>query len=305
MTKQNQVVKKEQLNFPTVGNAGAGELVASAREMQEVQAQAVLAKRFPRDEAKVLEKLQAEAGRTTLIEANRAFYRYKQGRQTIVGMTIRVAEILARCWGNISCGVKEIGETKGGKQLEAYCWDLETNFRRSISFDVENVIYSRVDSERPELGYNKRKLETPAEKYNNLANYGARRLRTCIFSVIPVHFLDRIEKILKKVEKEHLEMIPIPDQIKEILAFFEMMNVNKKTLEQHLGKALEKCTPEDTANLYQIRNSLKGGHSTLQDWFPEMATPTQASPLQNKVNNMIAKNAEKERQAAMKNQQGE
>ena len=85
--------------------------IASTRAAQEIQATLVVAKRFPRDETGAYNKIMEACKRTSLAE--QAIYSYPRGSETVEGPTIRLAETMARAWGNIEFGIKRHGVRLG------------------------------------------------------------------------------------------------------------------------------------------------------------------------------------------------
>ena len=67
------------------------------RQAQEVQAAMVIAKKFPRDEAKAFDKIMRSCQRKGLAE--QAEYTYPRGGQKVMGPSIRLAESIAQNWG--------------------------------------------------------------------------------------------------------------------------------------------------------------------------------------------------------------
>lgn len=60
-------------------------------------------------------------------------YQYLRGGTKVTGPSIRLAEVLAQNWGNLSFGVKELEQRDGESIAMAYTWDLETNVTRNHS----------------------------------------------------------------------------------------------------------------------------------------------------------------------------
>jgi len=125
------------------------QMVSTENSMVTVEAQRVKAEiamafekavRYPRDEEKALEKMKKDCARPAL--ADKAIYRYKKGAE-IEGPSIRLAETVARHWGNISHGIKEIGRDDKESLLTVYCHDLETNYRAERSFKVPHSLYTK------------------------------------------------------------------------------------------------------------------------------------------------------------------
>lgn len=85
----------------------------------------VIAKRFPRNEVTAHVRVLEACRRPGL--AQKAFYSYPRGGQTVKGPSIRFAEELARCWGNVDYGIKELSQDDGKSEMQVYAWDLKTN----------------------------------------------------------------------------------------------------------------------------------------------------------------------------------
>ena len=106
--------------------------IEASRAIAEAQGKLVIAKRFPRDEVQSYAKAMEACQRPTM--AAKAFYSFPRGSQTVEGPTIRFAEELARCWGNIDYGIKELSQDDGKSEMQAYAWDLETNAQSVQNF---------------------------------------------------------------------------------------------------------------------------------------------------------------------------
>ena len=68
--------------------------IEQQRAIQEVQGMMIMAKKFPRDEALVEEKIRQACRRKSLAEVAR--YIYPKGGTTVQGPSIRLAETIAR-----------------------------------------------------------------------------------------------------------------------------------------------------------------------------------------------------------------
>ena len=105
-----------------VARSTATEMVTS-RQMQEVQGQIVMAKKFPRNEVQSFNRIVQACQRRSLAE--KAEYEYPRGGQKVTGPSIRLAEVAAQNWGNIDFGIIELEQRNGESQVMAYAWDLE------------------------------------------------------------------------------------------------------------------------------------------------------------------------------------
>lgn len=107
---QNSTMPLDNINQGTVA-------IEASRAIAEAQGKLVIAKRFPRNEIQAFANMKKACQRTGL--ANKAFYSYPRGGETVSGPTIRLAEELARCWGNIDFGIKELSQDNGKSEMQA------------------------------------------------------------------------------------------------------------------------------------------------------------------------------------------
>ena len=106
----------QQTQAPTVaGN------IEQSRAVAEAQASMVVARMNPRDEMTAYNKIIKACKRRSLAE--RATYAYKRGGQLVTGPSIRMAEVLARNWGNITFGLREISRAEHpARRLPSAAW---------------------------------------------------------------------------------------------------------------------------------------------------------------------------------------
>ena len=275
-------------DFEGAVSEGGGMIqVAQSRAAQEVQAAMIIAQRFPRDEQRAFTKIMTACKRPSLAE--KASYMYPKGGQNVTGPSIRLAEVLARSWGNVDCGVIELEQTAGESVVMSYAWDLETNFRSVKVFTVSHLRHTK----RGDY-----KVEDPREIYEMVANQGSRRLRACILAVIPGDVveaaLDACDATLSGAATE-----PLVDRLRKMLSAFGEMGVTQEMIEVRLGHRLQAVTEQELAGLRKIFTSIRDGFCTREQFFDPNAevarddepakrmslrgrnAPPQPSPLQN------------------------
>ena len=254
--------------------AGAMIETATQREMAEVQAMMIIAKRFPRDQAQATDRIMIACQRPTLAEG--ALYTYSKGGTNITGPSIRLAEALAQNWGNLSFGMRELDQRLGESTIEAFAWDLETNTRQVKVFQVKHIRHTKKGQYA---------LYDPREIYEAVANQGARRLRACILGVIPG---DVVEAAVNQCEATLKAKADIsPEAIKKMVEVFVGFEVSKEMIEKRIQRKLDSITPAQIIALRKIYNSLKDGMSIAADWF-ELEAPidpnlSQADRLKGKL----------------------
>lgn len=234
-----------------------GAMVAAeqSRAIQEVQAAFVIAKQFPRDEALAEGRILAACERPSLAEQGE--YAYPRGGQQVTGPSIRLAETIARFWGNLQYGVRELTQSPGVSEMEAFCHDLESNVRAVRVFQVRHVRHTKRGSSV---------LDDPRDVYELTANQGARRLRACILEVVPG---DVVEAAVKQCRATLAGAggSPIADRIAKMVAAFAEIGVTAEQIGARFGKDVGALIEADLVRLRQIYTSVKDGMSKAGDWF--------------------------------------
>lgn len=240
-------------NVPGI-NVGAV-TIESSRAVAEAQGKLIIAKNFPRDEHLAYAKAIQACQRRSLAE--KAMYSYPRSGSTISGPSIRLAEELARCWGNIDFGIKELSQKDGESEMQAYCWDMETNTMSSQSFVVAHVR----DTKKGQV-----RLTEQRDIYENNANMAGRRLRARILAVLPPDLVEAAVAECKKTLAGNND-IPISDRINKMVVAFGKFGIKIEAIEKRLDRKIDTMTNEDISEYIGIYNSLKDGNSSVSDWF--------------------------------------
>jgi hypothetical protein len=239
-------------------HAGPGQAtqVEQARAIAEVRAAVMIAMDRPRDRSAAINEMREVCGFQAL--ADRAFFRVPRGGEQVNGESIHLARELARCWGNIDYGVKELNrdDVRGQSELLAFAWDLQTNARSEVTFVVPHV-----------KGKNNRRLTGTQEIYENNASFAGRRLREVIFAVLPVWFKAEAADICHKT-LESGGGKPLPQRIADTRAAFEAIGIRVSQLEKKRGRKIDDFLPEDLGALRVVFGSIKRGEATMAEEFP-------------------------------------
>lgn len=264
MTNQNKAVATATQSQPPYNPFGklenqhinAGTVaIEESRAIAEAQGKLIVAKKFPRNPAAAFEKVMLSCKRRGLAE--KAVYAYPRGGQTVSGPSIRLAEELARAWGNIDFGIRELSQKEGLSEMEAYCWDLETNTMSSIKFTVKHERHTRAGVTR---------LTDPRDIYEITANQAGRRLRARIIAVLPPDLVDlALEECAKTIAGNN--SVPIQDRVRKMLSAFSAYGVTKAHIENYLQMKLENVLPEHIVTLTGIHNALRDNTSRPSDFF--------------------------------------
>ncbi len=250
------------------GNALAANM--EARAVSEVKAQVIMARQYPRDPMLSMDQILRECERPTLADA--AVYTFPRGKETVSGPSIRLAEVLARNWGNVNFGqeVLERGTDKRGigfSLVRAFAWDLQTNLYVSRQFEVKHWRATKTG------GY---KLTDDRDIYELEANMGARRLRACILQVIPGDVTAAAVNACRHTAASGLnEMMKDEKQraalVAKMLRIYEKMGVSQQDLEGYLKSLMTNWSSDEMLKLKELKNGLDNGAISLGDVFPHLA----------------------------------
>lgn len=262
---------------------GQATQIEQARAIAEVRAAVMIAMDRPRDRSAALTEMREVCGIMGLAE--RAFFRVPRGGQQVNGESIHLARELARIWGNINYGVKEMvrDDVKGQSELLAFSWDLQTNARSEIVFIV------------PHTRGQGKKLTGTQEIYENNASFAGRRLRETIFAVLPVWFKDEAARLCHKT-LESGGGVPLVQRVADMRTAFEGIGVTAAQLETKRGRKIADFLAEDVAALGVVYRSIRQNEVTITDEFPKEATEkpegSRLDALENSVSE-AGKNAKK------------
>ena len=283
--ENNEIIVQEQ-QMPNMPNMNSGVMtqldninqgtvaIEASRAIAEAQGKLVIAKRFPRDEVQAYNRVAQACQRKGIAE--KAFYSYNRGGGTVSGPTIRFAEELARCWGNIDYGIKELSQDDGKSEMQAYAWDLETNAQSVQNFTNPHI---------REVGGKAKILTSQRDIYEINANMGARRLRSRILAILPTDLVDMaIAECKKTLAGNNSE--PLIDRVKKMIVTFGKIGVTQEQIEKRLGRKVDTMTIDDFTDYIGIYNAIKQGESKISEWFEaEKVASDLTDALKGELNN--------------------
>jgi hypothetical protein len=272
--EQNDVIVQEQpqiqqsANSIPMGNINQGTVaVEASRAIAEAQGKLVIAKNFPRNEVAAYARVVQACQRKGIAE--KAFYSYNRGGGVVSGPTIRFAEELARCWGNIDYGIKELSQDEGKSEMQAYAWDLETNTQSVQNFTNPHI---------REVGGKAKVLTSQRDIYEINANMGARRLRSRILAILPNDLVDTaIAECKKTIAGKNDE--PLIDRVKKMVVAFGKYGVTQEQIETRLKRKVETMTVDDFVDYTGIYNAIKNGESKVSEWFEAEKTANELTDI--------------------------
>lgn len=258
-------------------HANAGTVaIEQSRAVAEALGKIQIAKAYPRSLAEAYANVEKSCSRPSF--ADIATYAYPRGGNTVTGPSIRLAEELARCFGNIQYGIRELSQRPGESEMQAFAWDMENNVERTMNFTVKHERHTKSGVT---------KLTDPRDIYEMTANQGGRRVRACILAVI-----DRdLETFALDVCKRALAgggNLSITDTIRKLVSEFGKLGIQAQHIEQRMGVKLDDLLPDQIAELRGIYNSLRDGMTRASDWFSVPAEREPSNPVVQQLNQKLA-----------------
>lgn len=289
MANEVKQFQQQQIMGSTTENNSVMAAANSSREMEEVKGQILMAKMYPRNTYQAQKRIEDACKRPTL--AGSALYSYPRGGKNVTGPSIRLAEVLAQNWGNISFGFKELEQNDGESTAMAYAWDVETNTRQERIFQVPH--------QRKANG-NIKPVTDPRDIYELIANNASRRVRACILSIIPG---DIIEDAIRECNNtlRGNNNTPLKDRLAHAFDGFNAnYSVTQSQIETYFGYPVEQFTEKNLSELASIANSLNDHMSSVDDWFD----PIKSDPKLDKTTDDLTDQFKKDESTTKKSSKG-
>lgn len=217
-----------------------------------IDAQVSTARAFPRNLKKVLDNILFLATQDKET-ADNCFYSVKRDGKTIRGASIRLAEIITTCYGNIRASSRIVSNDGKMVTAQGMCWDLENNV--AFSVEVKRRItdkYGRVFSDDLIVITN-----------NACASIA---LRNAIFKVVPQAVTSRVQTEIKKIvlgEAKDFETTR-----KTAIEYFVNLGVTEKNiLDLFSKKSIQDLDRDDIFDLRGIATAINEGDTTLESAF--------------------------------------
>lgn len=259
-----------ELALPTPRSVSQGTVIEQTRAVAEVAAMVRVAQDNRRDMTVAIEEMRMSCSQPSL--AARAFYSLPRAGGRVEGSTVHLARELARCFGNIQYGMKEMSrdDKKGESEVLAYAWDVEKNARQERTFIVPHQRMARGA---------RQDLTDLSEIANNNNSVAARALRECILTLLPVWFRDEAEALAAKTLNGDATAQPLPKRIADALEFFNReFNVTPAQIEARLARPRSRWTAGDLTTLNVIGSEILRGEKVAEDEFPEQPLDLAALP---------------------------
>lgn len=267
--------------------------IIQAVNRAEIDIQVATAKQYPRDINNTLNKI-ATYATMDKETAEDCFYVLRRkgsnGQDSVIeGLSVRMAEIIAGCWGNIRVQTRIVGNDGKMITAQAICHDLETNF--AVSKEVKRRITDRNG-------------RTFSEDMQVVTGNAAASIafRNAVLAVIPKAVT---KKVINEVKQVALgQAIDLETARTNCLQNFAKAGVTEDMLLQYLG--INSVADIDKEAIFELRatwNAIKEGTTTVQESFIAPALEAKKEAEAKKKANTAEDKASKALADATKNNQ--
>lgn len=269
----NQLARNESSIVGAKSQFGGNSVIESGEmttAMAEVQARVIMAKQFPRDITLVGNKIQAACERLSLAKV--AEYQYKRGSTSVTGPSVKLLEVVAQCYGNLSYGWDCVHRDLENhiSHCKAHAWDMENNIPVEITFDVPHVREKRTGNEI---------LTNPRDIYELEANQAARRYRKCLEQIVP---RDMVEQAVEWCNETLTHGVDIQKGIEDAITFFKNnYGIKIQQIEKYFGMSRQAFNKNQYLELQKIYASVRDGMSYINDFFPKEGSKEESNDEDN------------------------
>lgn len=196
----------------------------------------------------------------------------KTGEQTFAeGMSVRTAEIVGACYGNLRVGSRIVEQTERYVKAQGVALDMETNF-----YATSEVIESTV--KRPRSG---QRVGDPYDERMRLViakSALAKARRDATFMVVPKALAKPIEKAVRALLYGTDKSI---SQRRDMAAaWIKKLGIDERRIYAALGVGgADDLLVKHLETLTGLRTALHDGDTTLDEAFPEIPREAATSPF--------------------------
>lgn len=220
----------------------------------DVDIQVTTARRFPRS----IRNFQSKALSYATLDTETAescFYVLERGDKPIKGPSVRLAEIVVACWGNIRSQSTVIDIGPKFVTAKGTCWDLENN--TAVSVEVQRRITGK---------NGKRYGDDMIAVTSNAAC--AIALRNAIFKVVPFALVkpiyDKARLVAVGDEKT------LADRRQRMVVHFSKMGVKLEMILAKVGKpSIEDFDLDDLEKMIGLSTAIRDGDTSVDEAFSE------------------------------------
>ena len=271
----NQSIEQYTPNTPAVQSHIDPAAVAAAESVKaRIQAQYLVALSHPRSYDQSRFRIMEACRRPSF--ADKVEYKKPVGGKTIVGPSVRFAELALREWGNIDYSNTVVYDDEMNRRISVVITDLETNTTFSSSIQItktverkdnkgRDVISERINSYGEKIYIVK---ATEDEILTKQAAMISKALRNEGLRLIPQEIIEEAINIARLTQQKDVSS-NMDEARKKISDAFGGLGIQPKHLEEYLGHPMSMCVPAEITDLRAIFNAIKNGEAKWNDFVSE------------------------------------
>lgn len=241
----NEAISEKQFNANSVD-------VYDAETRANIDLQVSTAKKYPRNIRVVMQNILFYATQN-IDDAQDCFYSIVKDGKIIRGSTIRLAEIIASCYGNLRASSKVLSNDGKTITAQGICWDLENNVAYCI--EVKQSVTDNSGNTLPE--------DLQMIVINKACSIA---IRNAIFKCVPLTFTSRIQNDIKIFAFG--DKTGFISNRNEIIEYFTKQGVSVKDLLSLFNKTdINDLSVEDIFDLRGLQTAIKHGYTTISSMF--------------------------------------
>jgi hypothetical protein len=222
----------------------------------EVDLQVSTAKRYPRS----IKRFKQDALSMATLDQETAagcFYAIPRAGQVIEGPSIRLAEIVASCWGNLRCESRVIDTNGDHVTAQGTVWDMEKNVL------VRTEVRRRITNKN-----GKRYTDDMIVVTGNAAASIA--FRNAIFKVVPMAHTKEVFEAARQCAVGNVRTLAARRDA--AFAWFAKLGIDEQRVLAAIGRpSVDDVTTDDVGTLQGLRTAIKEESTTIEEAFPPPA----------------------------------
>lgn len=279
MSDQNAMTRTNQPEM-SLATSNPAAVAMAQKERSRIEAAYTMAMARPRNEDDARRRILDACQRPGFAE--RVEYRKPVGGGSIVGPSIRYAELALRAWGNVQTDMTTIHEDDETRRVKVVITDMETNTSFSKEITVSKTVERKSNKGRDvvrarpnssgETVYIVR--ATDDELQNKEAALLSKALRTEGLRLIPQDITD--EAIATARATMANRDAKDPDTARRaMIDAFASLGISATELERHIGHSTKGINPAELVELRAIYQTIRDGEAKWSDYRPDAdkATP--------------------------------
>jgi hypothetical protein len=238
--------------------------IEQARAAHDVMVAMEAAKKWRRDLPQVRQDMLAVC--QTERVAKTAFWSLPRGDKKLTGSSVQLMRTIAAIFGNMDVGARQLDRNERGRfsEMQAWAWDLQSNFRIAETFIVPWIVDLRNEGSRP--------AKSEREIRELLSAVAQRKVRVQIANVLPDWYVAEAEDTAMAVIEQR--GVPIEKVRADTAKLLDPLGVQMPNVLYRVGRDKWSDTLRgDLAVLRIAADQILRGEASVADLFPPPPKP--------------------------------